>query len=60
MTLQSVLRTGIAGLKSQATRMSTISHNVANARTDGYKAGTASFASLVNAGGGGGGGGSPL
>lgn len=56
----SALNIGASGMGAYATALKTISDNVANLNTPGFKAATGSFASLVNGGGGTGGlGGAP-
>lgn len=47
MTISSSLSAGVAGLNANATRLSTISDNIANSSTFGYKRATADFQSLV-------------
>ncbi len=47
MTISSSLSAGVAGLNANATRLSTISDNIANSATYGYKRATADFESLV-------------
>jgi len=47
MTISSSLSAGVAGLNANATRLSTISDNIANSATFGYKRATADFQSLV-------------
>lgn len=47
MTISSSLSAGVAGLNANATRLSTISDNIANSSTFGYKRATADFESLV-------------
>jgi flagellar hook protein FlgE len=53
MTISSSLNAGVAGLSTNATRLATISDNIANASTIGYKRVTTDFQSLVNSSGGG-------
>ena len=55
MTISSSLSAGVAGLNANATRLATISDNIANSNTYGYKRATAEFQSFVlngNAGSG--------
>ncbi len=52
MTISSSLNAGVAGLNANATRLSTISDNIANASTYGYKRADADFHSLVTGTGG--------
>ncbi len=55
MTISSSLSAGVAGLAANATRLATISDNIANSNTYGYKRATAEFQSFVingNAGSG--------
>ena len=50
MTISSSLNAGVAGLNANATRLATISDNIANSGTYGYKRATADFASMVISG----------
>ena len=47
MTISSSLNAGVAGLNANANRLSTISDNIANASTYGYKRAQADFYSIV-------------
>ena len=47
MTITSSLNAGVAGLNANANRLSTISDNIANSSTFGYKKATADFYSVV-------------
>lgn len=47
MTISSSLRAGVAGLSVNATRLATISDNIANSATNGYKRAVADFHSMV-------------
>ena len=47
MTISSSLNAGVAGLASNASRLATISDNIANSATNGYKRAVADFSSLV-------------
>lgn len=47
MTISSSLSAGVAGLNANATRLATISDNIANSGTYGYKTATADFESMV-------------
>ena len=47
MSMSSSLNAGVAGLNANATRLATISDNIANANTAGYKRMTTSFESMV-------------
>ncbi|WP_126975392.1 flagellar hook protein FlgE [Frigidibacter oleivorans] len=47
MSISSSLNSGVAGLAANATRLATISDNIANSGTYGYKGADASFESLV-------------
>ena len=51
MSISSSLNAGVAGLNSNASRLATISDNIANASTFGYKRAVADFHSLVLPGG---------
>ena len=52
MTLSSSLNAGVAGLNVNSSKLSTISDNIANSQTNGYKRVDTQFASLVVGGGG--------
>ncbi len=47
MTISSSLNAGVAGLASNASRLATISDNIANSATNGYKRATTEFHSMV-------------
>jgi flagellar hook protein FlgE len=47
MTISSSLSAGVAGLNANATRLATISDNIANSSTYGYKRASTEFASIV-------------
>jgi flagellar hook protein FlgE len=47
MTISSSLNAGVAGLNANATRLATISDNIANSGTYGYKRASAEFESMV-------------
>ena len=47
MTISSSLNAGVAGLSANASRLATISDNIANSATYGYKRAQADFSSLV-------------
>ena len=47
MTISSALNAGVAGLSANATRLATISDNIANSATYGYKRAHAEFSSMV-------------
>lgn len=47
MTISSSLNAGVAGLNANATRLATISDNIANSGTFGYKRAEADFGSMV-------------
>lgn len=47
MTISSSLNAGVAGLAANASRLSTISDNIANSNTNGYKRAETSFHSMV-------------
>ena len=47
MTISSSLNAGVAGLQSNATRLASISDNIANSSTYGYKRVTTNFESMV-------------
>ncbi len=50
MTISSALSAGVAGLNANATKLATISDNIANSNTFGYKTASADFESLVISG----------
>ena len=54
MTISSSLNAGVAGLAANAARLATISDNIANSSTYGYKRAVADFTSMVIDSGGGG------
>jgi len=47
MSISSSLNAGVAGLNANATRLATISDNIANSATNGYKRSEVDFSSLV-------------
>ena len=47
MTISSALNAGVAGLNANATRLASISDNIANSGTFGYKRAATEFESLV-------------
>lgn len=47
MSLYGMMRTGSSGMNAQASRLSTVADNIANASTTGYKAASAEFSSLL-------------
>lgn len=47
MTLSSSLNAGVAGLNANSSKLSTISDNIANTQTNGYKRSDTEFSSLV-------------
>ena len=47
MTISSSLNAGVSGLASNASRLATISDNIANSATNGYKRATTEFHSMV-------------
>ncbi len=53
MTISSSLNAGVAGLQSNATRLASISDNIANSSTFGYKRVETNFESMVISGNGG-------
>ncbi|TCD16215.1 flagellar hook protein FlgE [Oricola cellulosilytica] len=53
MSLYGMMRTGVSGMQGQASKLSTIADNIANANTNGYKRFSTEFSTLVvNAGAG--------
>lgn len=53
MTISSSLNAGVAGLNANASKLASISDNIANASTYGYRRVETTFHSMVTAGGGG-------
>ena len=53
MSIYGMMRTSISGMAAQAFRLTTVSENIANSDTDGYKRAGAEFTSLVAPGGNG-------
>jgi flagellar hook protein FlgE len=47
MSLFGMMRTGSSGMNAQANRLSTVSENIANANTTGYKRASTEFSSLI-------------
>lgn len=47
MSLYSMLRTGVSGMNAQSNKLGTISDNIANAGTTGYKRATTEFSTLL-------------
>jgi flagellar hook protein FlgE len=47
MSLYGMMRTGTAGMNSQASRLGTVADNIANANTTGYKKAKTEFSTLV-------------
>ncbi|MGZ2506557.1 flagellar hook-basal body protein [Rhizobium beringeri] len=47
MSIFGSMKTAVSGMSAQANRLSTVSDNIANANTTGYKAVSTSFSSLV-------------
>jgi len=47
MSLFGVLRTSVSGMNAQATRLSSVSNNIANSNTVGYKESSIEFSTLV-------------
>ncbi|MCO6187108.1 flagellar hook protein FlgE [Rhizobium sp. L1K21] len=47
MSLFGMMRTGTAGMNAQASRLSTVADNIANASTTGYKRASTEFSSLI-------------
>ena len=52
MSLFGMMRTSVSGMNSQASRLGTVSDNIANAGTTGYKRSSTEFSTLVLASGG--------
>ncbi|WP_137156685.1 flagellar hook protein FlgE [Rhizobium sp. FKL33] len=47
MSLYGMMRTGVSGMNAQANRLSTVSDNIANSSTTGYKTASTEFSSLL-------------
>ncbi len=47
MTISSALNAGVAGLNANASRLGTISDNIANSSTYGYKRASTEFESVI-------------
>jgi flagellar hook protein FlgE len=47
MSLYSVMRTGVSGMAAQSNKLSTVSDNIANVNTTGYKRASTEFSSLI-------------
>src|SRR4051812_18476230 len=47
MSLYGVMRTGVSGMSAQSNKLSTVSDNIANVNTTGYKRASAEFSSLI-------------
>lgn len=47
MSLSGMMRTGVSGMNAQANRLSSVSDNIANSNTTGYKRSSTEFSSLV-------------
>ncbi len=47
MSLYGVMRTGVSGMSSQSNKLSTVSDNIANVNTTGYKRASTEFSSLI-------------
>jgi flagellar hook protein FlgE len=47
MSLYGVMRTGVSGMSAQSNKLSTVSDNIANVNTTGYKRASTEFSSLV-------------
>ncbi|WP_037152671.1 flagellar hook protein FlgE [Rhizobium freirei] len=53
MSIFGSMKTAVSGMNAQANRLSVVSDNIANVNTTAYKAGSASFSSLILPSGGG-------
>ncbi len=51
MSIGGLMRTSVSGMNAQATRLSAVSENIANANTNGYKQTTTEFTSQMLANG---------
>ncbi|MGT2502070.1 flagellar hook protein FlgE [Bradyrhizobium guangxiense] len=47
MSLYGVMRTGVSGMNAQSNKLSTVSDNIANVNTTGYKRASTEFSSLI-------------
>jgi flagellar hook protein FlgE len=47
MSLYGVMRTGVSGMSAQSNKLSTVSDNIANVNTTGYKRASTEFSSLI-------------
>jgi flagellar hook protein FlgE len=47
MSLYGVMRTGVSGMSAQSSKLSTVSDNIANVNTSGYKRAETEFSSLI-------------
>src|ERR1700682_219602 len=47
MSLYGVMRTGVSGMSAQSSKLSTVSDNIANVNTSGYKRAETQFSSLI-------------
>lgn len=47
MSLYGVMRTGVSGMNAQSNKLSTVSANIANVNTTGYKRASTEFSSLI-------------
>ena len=47
MSLYGVMRTGVSGMNAQSNKLSTVSDNIANVNTVGYKRASTEFSSLI-------------
>ena len=47
MSLFGVMRTGVSGMSAQSNKLSTVSDNIANVNTVGYKRASTEFSSLI-------------
>src|SRR5262249_28845064 len=47
MSLFGVMRTGVSGMNAQSNKLSTVSDNIANVNTTGYKRASTEFSSLI-------------
>ncbi|MEN9894479.1 MAG: hypothetical protein RIR97_331, partial [Pseudomonadota bacterium] len=52
MSLFGMMRTSVSGMNAQASRLGTVSDNIANSGTTGYKRSSTEFSTLVLASGG--------
>lgn len=48
MSIFGSMKTAVSGMNAQANKLSTVSDNIANVNTTGYKSASTSFSSLIS------------